>query len=468
MSLTAVFDAGKTRLKLSLVTQDGTIMFVDSVPSRVEASTPGALDVERAEAFLCHALSSAGARFPINRFVAVGHGAAAVWVNERGLAAPVMDYETEVPAVIRARYEIERPAFIETYSPSLPLGLNLGRQLAWAEAMKPELNAPLFTLLPWPQYWAWRMCGSAASEISSLGSHTDLWAPRAETWSNLARSRGWDERFADLAPASAVLGTAQGVLAHDAGLRSDCQIVCGAHDSNAALYAIQSAGMLKDDICLISTGTWTVTMAPDAALGRLDPTRDCLGNISVSGSPVPTCRFMGGVEYARLASDTNVLPDAEACTELVRLGSMALPSFAEAGGPFAAIAGQLIGPPPQNAKASAAVAALYFALMVAYEIELLGTRRTLVLEGVVTRNPIIPALIAELTGAAVFTCGGEAVAIGAARLAMPFDTTAALALRPVEALHIRGLDAYAKKWRACVAARDKAAAAIGTRRPEQR
>ena len=453
MSFIAVFDAGKTRLKLSILAGDGTIVFADSAPSRIATSPRGVLDIDRAEAFVCDALRRATVRFAVDHFVAVGHGAASVWLEGGRLAAPVTDYEAEIPAAVSARYERERPPFAETFSPSLPLGLNLGRQIAWTEAMRAGLIKQSVTLLPWPQYWAWRLCGRAASEVSSLGSHTDLWAPKAADWSSLARARGWSERFAPLMRADAVLESAQGSLAREAGLRAGCQIVCGAHDSNAALYAVQSAGVLAGDACLVSTGTWTITMAPNTPLDGLSPERDCLANVSVSGRPVPTCRFMGGVEYARLAANASRTPNATTLTALVASGTMALPSFAEAGGPFASLRGKITGAAPQDDAGRAALAALYYALMLDYELTLVGGTRAVVVEGAAAQDATITGLLAALADAPVYVCGGEAVAIGAARLAQPFDTAAALQLSPVEPLRIPGFEDYKIRWRAGIAAR---------------
>ena len=50
-------------------------------------------------------------------------------------------------------------------------------------------------MLPWPQYWAWRLCGETASEVSSLGCHTDLWRPYAGAFSDLGAAPRWAERF---------------------------------------------------------------------------------------------------------------------------------------------------------------------------------------------------------------------------------------------------------------------------------
>ena len=44
---------------------------------------------------------------------------------------------------------------------------------------------------PYPQYWAWRLSGTKAAEVTSFGAHTDLWNPRAATFSGLAETEGW-------------------------------------------------------------------------------------------------------------------------------------------------------------------------------------------------------------------------------------------------------------------------------------
>jgi L-fuculokinase len=42
----------------------------------------------------------------------------------------------------------------------------------------------------YPQYWAWRLCGAAASEATSLGCHTDLWHPVAPAVFVAGRAHG--------------------------------------------------------------------------------------------------------------------------------------------------------------------------------------------------------------------------------------------------------------------------------------
>ena len=48
----------------------------------------------------------------------------------------------------------------------------------------------------YPQYWAFRLTGVAATEVTSLGCHTDLWNPRAGAFSSLVERDGLAPRYA--------------------------------------------------------------------------------------------------------------------------------------------------------------------------------------------------------------------------------------------------------------------------------
>ena len=79
------------------------------------------------------------------------------------------------------------------------------------------------------------VCGAAASEATSLGCHTDLWDPRAQTYSSLVARMGWTASMPPPAPADAVLGTLRPEVAAATWLPADCEVLCGIHDSNASL-----------------------------------------------------------------------------------------------------------------------------------------------------------------------------------------------------------------------------------------
>ena len=74
------------------------------------------------------------------------------------------------------------------------------------------------------QYWSWFLSGTASSEATSLGCHSDLWNPRAADYSSLARRRGWSDRFAPLAAAGDVAGTLRPSITAATGLPGTCRV----------------------------------------------------------------------------------------------------------------------------------------------------------------------------------------------------------------------------------------------------
>ena len=161
------------------------------------------LDAAGIEAWFLGAARELAATAEIVAIVPVAHGAAAALITDGKLAAPVMDYEDAPPPDIISAYDRERDGFELTLSPRLPQGLNLGQQLFWKERLMPWPGR--VRALLWPQYWAWRLCGETASEITSLGCHTDLWRPYQARFSALAIRRGWDDRLPVIRRAAEVL-----------------------------------------------------------------------------------------------------------------------------------------------------------------------------------------------------------------------------------------------------------------------
>src|SRR5690349_19300713 len=174
----AVLDIGKTNAKLALF-DEGRLVWEKSAPNRILPGPPYPHeDVDGAFAFFLAALREAGRAHRIGAIVPTAHGAAGALIGENDLAAPVMDYEFADVEQIEPDYAKIRPPFSETLSPKVPAGLNLGRQLAYQKWRCPDLFARATHFLTYPQYWAWRLTGIAASEVTSPGCHTDLWAPR--------------------------------------------------------------------------------------------------------------------------------------------------------------------------------------------------------------------------------------------------------------------------------------------------
>ena len=445
----AVLDVGKTHAKMTLVDREGRALATRARANAapVRDGRP-VLDDARIEAWALQALKAFAKLADIVAIAPVGHGAAAALVAGDRLAAPVMDYEAAPPPEIARAYDGERDPFALTGSPRLPQGLNLGQQLYWQESLYPDAWPRRAEALLWPQYWAWRFCGERAAEVSSLGCHTDLWRPFEGGFSPLAERRGWAGRLPPLRPADAVLGPARAELAAETGLRRDCEVLCGVHDSNASLLAARAFPEVAGrPFTLISTGTWFVTFQSGGGAARLDPARDVLVNVDVDGRPTPSARFMGGREYAEiLAEGMGARPSLEAAARAVEAGVRTRPGFAP-GGPFPGGHGTLVGT-PGTVSMRASLASLHLALMCDIELDLVGAEGPVVIEGRFAEDPVFPAALAALRhDRPIYACpsGGDAVALGAARLVWP-------ALHPPQPLRPVApspfpLAAYARTWR---------------------
>ena len=461
-SLSIVVDVGKTHAKVSLWDSRGQMLDLRVRANRVQhARDYLALDTDGIEVWLIDTLAECAKIGHVRHIIPVGHGAAAAIVCNGKLLLPPMDYEQTVPEDCRLSYAAERDPFAATGSPFLPGALNLGMQLHRIESLYGPLAADA-TILPWPQYWAWRLSGVMAAEVSSLGCHTDLWRPGAAKFSDLAIARGWDQRFAPLRQAGDVLGSITTAVAQSTGLPADCRVLCGLHDSNAALYGARGHGVVAQDASVLSTGTWFVAMRTPGISLRFDTAtlpehRDCLINVDIDGRPIPSARFMGGRECELIlglepaAATSDPAPDSllHRVAAIVERKACALPTFAPGVGPFPSSAGHLINR-PECALDLGVVASLYLAQMSAVLLELIGSTDCCLLEGRFAEDPVFTGALATIRPQmSLYVCeGSNDLAYGALRLV---DSTLAppTTLRRVEPLDV-DLAGYAEYWRQLV------------------
>lgn len=453
MRQVAVIDIGKTNAKLLRVDlQTGTETAVARRPNEVSAVGPYPhFDIDGLWAFLLDSLREAGRQGVVDAISITTHGAAAALVDDAGqLALPVLDYEHPAPNDLAADYEARRPPFAETGAPRLPMGLNLGAQLFWQAKRFPEAFAQTRHILTYPQYWAFRLTGVAASEATSLGCHTDLWQPFAGTFSSLVSSMGWQDLFPPLRPAAEVLGGLLPEVARQTGLPEGLPVLCGIHDSNASLVPWLGRAEPR---AILSTGTWMIVMALDGDRVDLDPARDVLVNVNAKGQPVPTARFMAGREFEEILGDRPVTVSAAAEEDVLDRQIMALPSLHPTTGPFPGQSFAWAPGEPQDDATRTAAASFYVALMGAECLSLIGAAGETVVEGPLGRNRAFARMLAAATGRPVLVAGeGAGTGLGAALLAGPI-----LAPRPAPARILPETDprwrAYAAAWLAAVAVR---------------
>ncbi|MER9417825.1 carbohydrate kinase [Mesorhizobium sp. M0306] len=456
----AVLDFGKTNSKLFVFGQNGQILDERRTqPSWIRKGGFSVLDDPALHDWAARAIDEAVDRHGVDGLMVSGHGCTFALIDDTALTHPILDYEQEPPAEIAAEIDRRIPDFAETFSPRLPLGFNYGRHMLWLKAVEPGAFTAAKSILGYPQYWSWRLGGRPVSEVSYLGCHSHLWAPRKRDFSSLVDAEGWRGQMPAFERAGAVIGEQRFGQAE-----KPVAIHNGVHDSNAALHAYRRQQL--GPVTVVSTGTWVVVLNPDCPLDALDGERDMLVNVDVDGGPVPTIRFMGGREFATISAGWQGAIAPSSIQRVIDAGIMALPSFAP-GGPMPHRRGELVGRTP-NAEERAAMALLYVALMLDLCLELIHSDNTVIVDGGLNNGGLLAALLAQLRPGQTFLQGAtlEGSATGAAALA--FESVgrefATEAPEAVHAASFSGLAGYRNHWRGLAADRAVASAAAGDAR----
>lgn len=448
----AVIDIGKTHAKLALV--DLAARAEIAVRKRqntvaVQGDYPH-FAVETLWQFLIEALAELGKSHVIDAISVTTHGATAALLDETGeLALPILDYEYDGPDTLEGEYRAVRPPFSETGSPRLPAGLNLGAQLFWQQHLFPDRFARVRHIITYPQYWAYRLTGVLATEVTSLGCHTDLWNPAAGSFSSMVGALGWTELFAPVRLAGDRLGILRPELAAELGLSPQTPVFCGIHDSNASL--LPHLLTRTPPFAVVSTGTWVISMAIGGSAPMLDPDRDTLINVNAFGQPVPSARFMGGREFTQATAG---LADGHSEQDLAAVLAgpiLLMPSLTPRSGPFPHATAQWLPAQPNGAGQQRVAIAFYLALMTATCLELTGAEGPIIVEGPFAANDLFLRMLGAATGRPLIagTSALTGTSIGAALLTQaqspPQGGTAAAEMTIDPAWQ-----AYASAWKAAV------------------
>lgn len=446
----AVMDVGKTNVKLVVHDLEaGHEVFVRTRPNAVLAGPPYPhFDVDGIWDFVLEALGEAARSTPVDAISFTTHGAAFALMASDDLAMPIIDYEFAGPDDLDAAYAAARPPFSESFTPRLPGGLNAGAQIFWQSRTFPETFARVTAILPYPQYWAYRFSGVLASEATSFGVHTDLWAPARREFSSFARAEGWSGLFAPMRAAFDCLGPVKADIAARTGIGADTPVICGIHDSNASL--LPHLMTRRPPFTVLSTGTWVIVFAVGGRADTLDQSRDGLCNVDAHGNPVPSSRFMGGREFELLTREGTATPNADDVADILASYAMILPTFAPGCGPFPNHQGRwTVDPQSLSPGHRTAVVSLYLALVAHEAMNVAGAAGPIVIEGPFGRNALFAEALGRLSGREVLIAeGSTGTSTGAAMLALGRDGRPKLAAdrRTAGRYDLADLPGYGDRW----------------------
>jgi len=458
MNSIAIIDIGKTNSKLSLVdASNGVVIESNSRESPALDTKPYPhLDTEGLWQWYQAELERMNRIRPIEHICVTAHGAAAALINDEGLVLPVIDYEFAGPDELAADYDKICDPFTHTYSPKLPHGMNVGRQLYWQRARFPDEFAKARYLVGYPQYWTWLLSGKAAGEVTSIGAHSDLWNPVDAKFSDFACREGFDALVPEILRADEVIGRLRPEISARTGIAADCRVHVGIHDSNASLLPYLKTRATP--FTVVSTGTWVISFAVGASLDGLVADRDCIANVNMYGQAVACTRYMGGREFAAVAGDEIVAVTLAGLEQIIDEEIFALPGFNEEGGPFPGLAGRIIADRQLSAAESSALASIYCALVTDVCLGLCGSLGDIIIEGAYAKNQVLMQTLATLReDQSLFaSTDSTGTTMGTAMLATenipPPDL---LKLDPIEPRLQQKIHQYRTRWQSLVAEHER-------------
>ncbi|MAU22666.1 MAG: carbohydrate kinase [Martelella sp.] len=445
----AVIDIGKTNAKVILYDlEEGREIDMRSKRNGVTGHAPYPhFAVDDLFDFILEALAAFQQAHGVDAISVTTHGATAALLKRDGtLALPVLDYEYAGPDETRADYERIRPSFAETGSPRLAMGLNIGAQLFWQKSRFPEAFAEIDCVLPYPQYWGFRLTGRRASEATSWGCHTDLWSPRSGRFSSLVSALGLRGKMGELVKADDRLGEVLPEIAKKTGLAPACPVLAGIHDSNASL--LPHLWSRAQPFCVVSTGTWVVAMAVGGDTPALDETRDTLINVNAYGDPVPSARFMGGRVFEFAAPGGDVTVSEADRKAMLKNRIMMMPSVFGDTGPFqGVIGGWTVDEHHLTPGMRFLGVSWYLALMTVVCLDLVGGSGPVIVEGPFAENHDYLSMLSAATGRPVEKSPGSGTSAGAAGLAVGGVKFSAFTRHPEPLSGLAELNRYAQIWR---------------------
>lgn len=292
-----IFDIGKTNKKVLLFDEQYNIILEESQQFA---------EIKDEDGFPCedvHALTNwvkqKLAEILLRKDVEVkainfsAYGASFVHLgNTNKPLTPLYNYLKPYPEKIKQQFynTFGNESLIAKQTASPVLGsLNSGMQLYRLKYEQSEIFKQIKHSLHLPQYLSFIITQQAASDITSIGCHTQLWDLQKNNYHNWVDKEEINKKFAPIYNSDKTFSA----------IYNDKQITAGIglHDSSAAL--IPYLKLFHEPFVLISTGTWCISLNPfnDSILTDYELDNDCLCYLSYQGTPVKASRLFAGYEH---------------------------------------------------------------------------------------------------------------------------------------------------------------------------
>ena len=293
----AIFDFGRTNKKFFLFDEQYKIVYEKTVQltDTVDEDGDSCEDIEGLRQNIFDSLKEASANenFCIKAINISAYGASFVYIDESGkFLTPLYNYLKKYPTLLfRQFYDTYGGEINFSHATASPVlgSLNSGMQLYRIKYEQPLIFSTIKYALHLPQYLSYLLTGVAASDITSIGCHTNLWNFKENDYHHWVNDERMIEKLAPVVEADKVFGTIVEGNNYSVGI--------GLHDSSAAL--IPYLTNFHEPFILISTGTWCISLNPfnNTTLTTHELSNDCLCFLSFKNKQVKSSRLFAGNEH---------------------------------------------------------------------------------------------------------------------------------------------------------------------------
>jgi sugar (pentulose or hexulose) kinase len=291
----AIFDVGKTNKKVLLFDEQYKVVYEKSMQLEETVDEDG---------FACedvHSLTNwvkdsfdkllIEEQFDIKGINFSAYGASFVYLDDdQNIIPPLYNYLKPYSPDLQKKFYRDHggETLISRQTASPVLGnLNSGMQLYRLKYEKPDTFKKIKWALHLPQYLSYLLSSAIKSDITSIGSHTNLWDFQHNKYHQWVSQEDIAGKLPEVLGCSEIAGYYSDKIPAGAGL----------HDSSAAL--IPYLASFNEPFILLSTGTWCISLNPfnHSQLTNNELNQDCLCYLSYEGKPVKASRLFAGYEH---------------------------------------------------------------------------------------------------------------------------------------------------------------------------